>query len=123
MSLSHRNPTYAQVSGEPPAEDEQSQTQLQDDTSLISNADEESYTSSNPKKLDSRRRARPISTNFQTWWKEIAAVIVPLATAVGTFVTLYTSQDKPLLEWPLEIAIGALLSIYVVLLKRAMALA
>jgi hypothetical protein len=54
-----------------------------------------------------------------TPWQEILAIVLLLSATFASFATLYPYQDRPLPEWPFGITIGALLSIYSVVLRLA----
>ena len=48
---------------------------------------------------------------------EIGACLLFMIAFVAIIATLYPHQGKPLPEWPFQISINALVSIYVVVLK------
>jgi hypothetical protein len=54
-----------------------------------------------------------------TLWQEILAIVLLLSATFASLATLYPYQDRPLPEWPFGITIGALLSIYSVVLRLA----
>lgn len=54
---------------------------------------------------------------FKCWWLETAACLLFLAALVAIFATLYPHQGKPLPEWPYQLSVNTLLSIYVVVMK------
>ncbi|PPJ51595.1 hypothetical protein CBER1_08479 [Cercospora berteroae] len=62
-----------------------------------------------------RRFWQPIST----WWQEALAIVWLLGSLVASFATLYPYQGKPIPEWRYSITIGALLSLYSVILRLA----
>lgn len=53
------------------------------------------------------------------WWREALAGLVLAASMAASILALYPYQGKPLSEWPYLISIGALLSVYAVLLRLA----
>ena len=57
-------------------------------------------------------------THFlRSWWLEIGACFIFILALLAIIVTLRPHQGKPLPQWPYDISINSLISIYVVLLK------
>ena len=54
---------------------------------------------------------------LRNWWMEIGACLLFMIAFVAIIATLYPHQGKPLPEWPFQISINALVSVYVVVLK------
>lgn len=61
----------------------------------------------------SHRRAHVI----RNWWMEIAACLLFFTALTAIVATLYPHQGKPLPQWPYQISVNSLISIYVVVLK------
>lgn len=58
---------------------------------------------------------------FQVWWKELATCFIILAALFAIVGTVLPYQDQPLPNWPYDLSINTLVSIYVAILKFAMA--
>ena len=54
---------------------------------------------------------------LRNWWMEIGACLLFMIAFVAIIATLYPHQGRPLPEWPFQISINALVSVYVVVLK------
>ena len=53
------------------------------------------------------------------WWLEIGACFLFLISLIAIIVTLYPYQGKPLPQWPYQISINSVISVYVVVLKAS----
>lgn len=64
-------------------------------------------------KAPTRRRAGFL----KNWWMEVGACFLLLVAFVAIIATLFPHQGKPSPQWPYQISISSLVSIYVVVLK------
>jgi hypothetical protein len=74
--------------------------------------------SAKAKALPARRRAHFL----RNWWLEIGACFIFVLALLAIIVTLRPHQDKPLPQWPYNISVNSLISIYVVILKATVLL-
>ena len=63
----------------------------------------------------SRRR----SHFMKHWWLEVAACVISILSLIAIIVTLQPHQNKPLPQWPYNISVNSLISVYVVVLKAS----
>ena len=80
---------------------------------LASNLCSARLLSQNPAVEIGHRRAHVI----RNWWMEIAACFLFFAALTAIVATMYTHQGKPLPQWPYQISVNSLISIYVVVFK------
>lgn len=75
---------------------------------------------------DQKAPASPNTTRKHAaeWWTqwrlEVLSGVLSIVALVGTVVTLEPNQGKPLPEWPFDISVNALLSIYSIVFKICM---
>jgi hypothetical protein len=117
----HAAEPFGRVSVESPFEDDRGKLPLQADVRLICDPDSTSIVAQNSNTAKIARLRRATGIFISLWWKEVAAGILLLAAAILTFATLYLHQGQPLPEWPHAITISALLSVYSVIARMAMA--
>lgn len=79
---------------------------------------EPKFASAKPQALPARRRAHFL----KNWWLETGACFIFVLALVAIIVTLRPHQDKPLPQWPYNISVNSLISIYVVILKATVLL-
>ena len=71
---------------------------------------------STPKAQSTETRARRANI-FKNWWMEMGACFLFLTALVAVIATLYPHQGKPLPQWPFQMSVNTLLSMYLVVLK------
>ena len=59
---------------------------------------------------------------FKNWWMEIGACVLSLVALIAIVGTLQPHQGKPLPQWPYQVSVNTLISVYVVVLKVAILL-
>ena len=59
------------------------------------------------------------SSLLRHWWLETGACFISLAAIVAVVATLYPHQGRPLPQWPYNLSINTILSIYMTILKGA----
>jgi Protein of unknown function (DUF3176) len=70
--------------------------------------------------LAADKREMSVRQNGFSWWLEIIALFVALIAFFAIIATLYPHQGKPLPQWPFNISINTLLSIYTFVMKAAL---
>ncbi|KAK8204594.1 hypothetical protein M8818_005032 [Zalaria obscura] len=58
---------------------------------------------------------------LRTWWSELACCIILVGALLAIVATMYPFQGQTLPSWPYNISINALLSIYTLIFKAALA--
>jgi hypothetical protein len=59
---------------------------------------------------------------LRVWWLEILCCFLVIGASLAIVATIYPYRDRPLPQWPYNLSINSLVSIYVVVLKAAMLL-
>ncbi|KAK3688258.1 hypothetical protein B0T22DRAFT_148882 [Podospora appendiculata] len=86
--------------------------------SLLTN--EDMYPTQNDRYYGARRRDRASPSTFSLWLPELCASVLVLAMLSAVVGTVRSNQDKPLPQWPYNLSINTLISIYFTILKAAM---
>ncbi|KAI9741138.1 MAG: hypothetical protein M1834_002851 [Cirrosporium novae-zelandiae] len=63
-----------------------------------------------------------VGSFFAHWWQEIFCCILTLVALAAIIITLAIHQGRPLPDWPHQISVNTLISVFLVVLKGAMML-
>jgi hypothetical protein len=75
---------------------------------------------------DKAHHCSPPESSFpgllRVWWLEILSCFLVIGASLAIVATVYPYRDRPLPQWPYNLSINSLISVYVVILKAAMLL-
>ena len=87
-------------------------------TATVSEIPAESTQAEQEKQIMQSRGEVPRQAHiFKSWWIEIGACVLSLVALIAIVGTLQPHQGKPLPQWPYQISVNTLISIYAVVLK------
>lgn len=84
----------------------------------------ESQNTSSRSKPSRSKRGKQLSSwplrIFQNWWLELLCCFLTIGALLAIMATVLPYEGRPLPNWPYNLSINSLISIYVVILKAAM---
>ncbi|KAK3323760.1 hypothetical protein B0T19DRAFT_486078 [Cercophora scortea] len=83
----------------------------------LQTSEDTAYPTQNDHYYSEKRRERASPSTFSLWLPELCASVLVLAMLAAVVGTIRPHQDKPLPQWPYNLSINTLISIYFTILK------